>query len=475
MACDRHEWRALFILIAIVPLASAAGCLRSTFLRDPVEPVLERPYSTEHESKPGEGSTNRSSAGKSASQLAQSVIRDTPGAALATPLTSVPTPAFSDPVPSVRLAAASSGPTAPIPPAPKVDETPSPINQPLADSDRPSIGLAFQAETGREIATHGKEIYGASADTASDRPTMGVTPPAGAANSAWPREVASPTATGHTPTATPSTPLLDAAMQRVEAVTREQRESSSVADAPLEPQGKLKPTPKPSGPKATSPANSIDSLALFPISLARTGESRESPDAVRRQSDLPPSLPRAPGGSTESPRGQELPELPAGPLGTTPAPDRRDKPGHSPTSPTSTTGSAKVDEPLGVASLQLCRKVHSFGSYEPWTGATVRAGQRVLLYCEMTGLHYEPAGSGFASRLSSRVELRTAGSGAVIWQQQLGIAKDDCTRIRHDYYVSYRLTLPEALPVGKHRLRIVQTDLATDQSASSEIDLIVVP
>lgn len=136
---------------------------------------------------------------------------------------------------------------------------------------------------------------------------------------------------------------------------------------------------------------------------------------------------------------------------------------------------ARADERLGVANLQLCRKVAAFGSLEPWDAPAVKPGQRVLLYCEMTGLRYEPAESGFVSRLSTRVELRRADTGTLVWEQELGIAKDVCSRVRHDYYVSYRLKLPESLPAGKHRLRIVQTDLAADRSASSEIDLIVAP
>src|SRR6516165_6490426 len=42
MAYGRHDRRALLLSVAIVVLGSAAGCLRSSFLRPAVEPVLER-------------------------------------------------------------------------------------------------------------------------------------------------------------------------------------------------------------------------------------------------------------------------------------------------------------------------------------------------------------------------------------------------------------------------------------------------
>jgi len=93
----------------------------------------------------------------------------------------------------------------------------------------------------------------------------------------------------------------------------------------------------------------------------------------------------------------------------------------------------------------------------------------------MTGLRYEATKSGFGSRLSSRVELRGTGSETVLWEQELGIAEDECRRVRHDYYVSYRIMFPPSLPAGPHRLRVVQTDLAADRSASAEIVVTIAP
>jgi hypothetical protein len=93
----------------------------------------------------------------------------------------------------------------------------------------------------------------------------------------------------------------------------------------------------------------------------------------------------------------------------------------------------------------------------------------------MTGLRYEPANSGFSSRLKARVEVRAAANETVLWEHELGIARDECQRIRRDYYVSYLLTLPRSLPAGPHCLRLVQTDLAADQSAFAEIDLTIAP
>jgi hypothetical protein len=63
----------------------------------------------------------------------------------------------------------------------------------------------------------------------------------------------------------------------------------------------------------------------------------------------------------------------------------------------------------------------------------------------------------------------------MLWNQELGVAQDTCSKARHDYYVSYKFTLPPTLPTGPHRLRVVQTDLAANHSAFSEIPLTIAP
>jgi len=129
--------------------------------------------------------------------------------------------------------------------------------------------------------------------------------------------------------------------------------------------------------------------------------------------------------------------------------------------------------PLGVSDPRLCRKVSGFGSFEPLPAAALRAGQPVLIYCELTGLRYQARDTSYVSRLSSRVELISARDGAKVWEQSLGEAEDQCRSRRRDNYVNYRITLPQTLPAGDYRLRLTQTDMVANHSASSELALTV--
>jgi hypothetical protein len=145
-----------------------------------------------------------------------------------------------------------------------------------------------------------------------------------------------------------------------------------------------------------------------------------------------------------------------------------------------TSGPAKVnvredDAPLRIGELRLCSKVSGYGSFEPLSESTVKAGQRLLVYCEMTGLRYEAKGAEFLSRLSSRLEIRSARDGAIAWEHELGAAEDVCRHRRRDYYVNYRIELPKSLPPGSYALRVIQNDLVAGRFISAEIPLAVAP
>jgi hypothetical protein len=134
----------------------------------------------------------------------------------------------------------------------------------------------------------------------------------------------------------------------------------------------------------------------------------------------------------------------------------------------------ETEVPLEVAVLKLCRKVNGFGDIETLEPATRRAGQPVVLYCEMIGLTYEPAAGQFRSRLAADLELIPPGTETPAWSHSLGTVEDNCRRRRRDYYANYKFTLPENLPAGEYRLRLREKDLATERVATSETSLTIV-
>ena len=106
--------------------------------------------------------------------------------------------------------------------------------------------------------------------------------------------------------------------------------------------------------------------------------------------------------------------------------------------------------PLEIVDLRLCSKVERFGDFEPFEPPVRKAGQPVILYCEVDGLRFEPTSAGFRTRLAAQLEILPEGGGPPILTRSLGTAEETCRRRRRDYYVAYKLVLPR--PLAARRL-----------------------
>lgn len=139
-------------------------------------------------------------------------------------------------------------------------------------------------------------------------------------------------------------------------------------------------------------------------------------------------------------------------------------------------GATQVPGPA-ILDIALCRRVGGFADFDPLDAGALRAGQPVLLYCQIDGLRYEAAGTGtddrYRSVLASRVELLREGQDEPIWTQDFDPAEDRCRRPRHDYFASYRLSLPKTMAPGTYRLRLIQTDTLADRTVHRDLALTI--
>jgi hypothetical protein len=267
----------------------------------------------------------------------------------------------------------------------------------------------------------------------------------------------------------PATPLLDAAIERVEAIKRIQSETLA-AELQQEEKEKSRAVSvigASSGQKSAVAVNSSRPAA----EVARPDNSKKPPapaneptKAVIAQDSIPTShsaLPSVLGDFGTLAHSKE---------------DAREVPWVIPTArrhesepePVSKSAAAKK---LEVAEFRLCRNITGFGSFESFADHRFEPGQRILIYCEMNGLEYEPSADSFLSRMSSHLELVAGTNGKVAWEQDLGSAEDSCRRIRRDYYVNYCIQLPPDLSPGHYRLRLIQTDLIGKQTAAADLPL----
>jgi hypothetical protein len=126
-----------------------------------------------------------------------------------------------------------------------------------------------------------------------------------------------------------------------------------------------------------------------------------------------------------------------------------------------------------IARIAFCREVLGFDQIKPVDAEGLEAGQKVLIYAEVEGVHYLPEANDHVSQLSTTLEILDDGDDRPLWSDVMPV-EDRCSRPRHDYFVGYRLTLPESLTPGRYRLRVAQHDLLSGREDDAETPFVIV-
>jgi hypothetical protein len=279
--------------------------------------------------------------------------------------------------------------------------------------------------------------------------------------------------------------LLDAEIRRVETVARQHAEALHTEEPANSPAAS---TPLPPDPPAlnSSGATPVGTPEVPTASVATTAPASNSsatPPTIAEPAPLPLPLLTMPAPSSGD-GDSLLPTLPIGPpAAIEPSPPASTKDQERPAKEdeaverveTPTTSANEEVARLGIADLRLCGRVRGFGEFDPLDTTTLKPGQSLVIYCEMTGLEYEARGETFVSRLSPHLELRRDGGGPIVWEQTLATAEDVCRRRRRDYYVWHRIKLPSSLEPGDYQLRLIQTDLIAERTTSAAVPLTIAP
>jgi hypothetical protein len=130
---------------------------------------------------------------------------------------------------------------------------------------------------------------------------------------------------------------------------------------------------------------------------------------------------------------------------------------------------AKIDEvfgaqPLKIEALELCRRVDSYGVYEPFAAPRFLSGRknRILVYVELENFHHEPTEDGkFEVKLEQSVELYDATGEATVWRQGPVELVDVSRNKRRDFFIVYPIDLPAKLTAGGYRLKVRVADKHT--------------
>lgn len=144
------------------------------------------------------------------------------------------------------------------------------------------------------------------------------------------------------------------------------------------------------------------------------------------------------------------------------------------------TGPTPTTSLLNVPTVALCRKVDSFGVYEPIASTTIQAGRQhtMIVYTEVEGFEQRASTvddhPGFSSELAQTVMLYHDADGLLAWTRPEVTVRDTTRRQRRDYYLVQRLELPPTLTIGKYNLKIMVRDKLTGAEAETSVPINVV-
>ncbi|QDU74322.1 hypothetical protein Pan97_13290 [Bremerella volcania] len=125
--------------------------------------------------------------------------------------------------------------------------------------------------------------------------------------------------------------------------------------------------------------------------------------------------------------------------------------------------------PLELRNLEFIQSVDSFGQFKPFPSHDFQPKQEVLLYVEIENFTSRDNGGKFETTLQSNYEIYDQ-SGRRIDARQFPEVKDSCRVRRRDFYVPYRLYMPENIPSGTYRLELTVRDSAADKFGQSSIE-----
>ena len=116
---------------------------------------------------------------------------------------------------------------------------------------------------------------------------------------------------------------------------------------------------------------------------------------------------------------------------------------------------------LEISSVELCRKVLTFGVYDALLETELTAGRSVpaIVYCEVRNFQSEADAEGkFVTRLSTRLEVLSVDGVSVLEKSEPEVV-DVCRVRRSDFFLAQRITLPSTLASGDYVLKVAVEDL----------------
>lgn len=125
---------------------------------------------------------------------------------------------------------------------------------------------------------------------------------------------------------------------------------------------------------------------------------------------------------------------------------------------------------LEIKSLAFCTEVERYGVVTKFPKSQFQADQEVLLYCEIENVSAEKIRNGFETQLQGSYEI-IDGQGRKVADQLLPMEPELCQNHRRDYFIVYKIFMPQQIASGNYQLRLTIEDMKAHKWGQSQVDL----
>jgi len=125
---------------------------------------------------------------------------------------------------------------------------------------------------------------------------------------------------------------------------------------------------------------------------------------------------------------------------------------------------------LDVRSLAFCTEVERFGVISKFPKYHFQPDQELLLYSEIENVAAtEIKGQGFESQLQGSYEILDS-QGRKIADQLLPMEPEICQNYRRDYFIVYKIFMPQQIAPGNYQLRLTVEDMKARKFGQNQLD-----
>lgn len=124
---------------------------------------------------------------------------------------------------------------------------------------------------------------------------------------------------------------------------------------------------------------------------------------------------------------------------------------------------------LEVRSTAFCTEVERYGVVTKFPKYQFAPDQEVLLYCEIENVAAKEVRDGFETQLQGSYEI-VDSTGKRIAEQILPMEPDICQNHRRDYFIVYKIYMPQQISAGQYKLRLTVEDMNARKFGQSTLD-----